>query len=424
MNIYFAGIGGVGIGPLAQIARDAGHNVMGSDLQASPVTEQLSKQGVQIAVGPNTIDFLEASHQQNPIDWFVYTAALPPTHPELKLAQRLGIKTGKRDSFLAEFIKLHNLKLIAVAGTHGKTTTTGMAIWALKQLGVPVSYSVGTTLSFGPSGFYDPHSQYFVYECDEFDRNFLHFSPDLSLITAVDYDHPDTYPTEDDYKQAFRQYVANSRQTIAWQRDLDHIGQAPTASVIALAPSTEHPQTTQFSALVGQHNRQNARLVQRGLELLSVASPAKIQAAIESFPGTDRRFEKIADNIYSDYGHHPTEIAATLQMASEISNQVFLIYQPHQNVRQHEIQPLYSDAVFAKAKAVAWLPTYLSRENPNLKILSPQELTQQLTKTQLHFADLNDDLWQLVIEYRQKGYLVLAMGAGSIDAWLRKQVRG
>jgi UDP-N-acetylmuramate--alanine ligase len=194
MNIYFAGIGGVGIGPLAEIASDAGHYIAGSDLAKTPITYQLETKGVEISYAQDG-QHLAAVHATHPLDWFIYTAALPDTHPELMKARELGIQTGKRDELISDIIRGHNLKLIAVAGTHGKTTTTGMLVWAFKQLGVPVSYSVGSTLSFGPSGRFDENAQYFVYECDEFDRNFLHFTPYLSLITSVDYDHPDTYPT-------------------------------------------------------------------------------------------------------------------------------------------------------------------------------------------------------------------------------------
>lgn len=195
MNIYFSGLGGVGIGPLTEIARDAGETVMGSDLHESLLTEELRTQGVKVNIGQDG-SFLKACHDESPLDWFVYTAALPADHAELMLAKELGIRTAKRDEFLAEFIKAHNLKLIAISGTHGKTTTTGMTVWTLKQLGIPVSYSVGTTISFGPSGAYDPQSEYFVYECDEYDRNFLHFFPYVSLLPSVDYDHPDTYPAQ------------------------------------------------------------------------------------------------------------------------------------------------------------------------------------------------------------------------------------
>ena len=176
MRIYFSGIGGVGIGPLAEIAHDAGYDVCGSDRSASPLTAALMERGIHVALDQSGT-FLQEEHNKQPFDWFVYTAALPADHPELVLAHKLGIKTGKRDELLAHIISDKNLKLVAVAGTHGKTTTTSMIVWTLQQLGIPVSYSVGSTLSFGPSGKFDPTSQFFIYECDEFDRNFLNFKP-------------------------------------------------------------------------------------------------------------------------------------------------------------------------------------------------------------------------------------------------------
>src|SRR3954468_16361308 len=124
MNIYFSGVGGVGIGPLVQIALDAGYTVQGSDATQSPLTHELQARGVTISIGQDGT-FLQACHNDNPIDWYVYTAALPDNHPELLLARQLGIKTAKRDELLARIIQEKNLKLIAVAGTHGKTTTTG-----------------------------------------------------------------------------------------------------------------------------------------------------------------------------------------------------------------------------------------------------------------------------------------------------------
>ena len=233
MNIYFSGIGGVGIGPLAQIAKDAGHTVLGSDTNEGLITSELKRSGVNVNIGQDG-SFLKEQQKIAPLDWFVYTAALPKDHPEIIAAKELGIRSGKRDEFLADFIESHNLKLIAISGTHGKTTTTGMAVWALKQLGVPTSYSVGSTLSFGPSGAYTPGSEYFVYECDEFDKNLLHFHPYLSLLTSIDYDHPDTYPTEEDYRETFRKYINQSNHTIAWSDDLRYLNQASNSSITSL----------------------------------------------------------------------------------------------------------------------------------------------------------------------------------------------
>lgn len=157
MNIYFSGIGGVGIGPLAEIACDAGYDVTGSDLNESLITKELRDRGIVINNLQDGV-FLKTQHSEKPIDWFVYTSALPDNHPELLQARELGIKTAKRDELLAYIISDKKLKLIAIAGTHGKTTTTGMMVWTLQQLNIPVSYSIGTTISFGPSGKFDPNS--------------------------------------------------------------------------------------------------------------------------------------------------------------------------------------------------------------------------------------------------------------------------
>ena len=306
---------------------------------------------------------------------------------------------------------------ILLAGTHGKTTTTGLMVWALRQLGEPVSYSVGTTLSFGPSGHYVPGSRYFVYECDEFDRNFLQFHPHLTLLTSVDYDHPDTYPTKQDYTDAFSRFLEQSEYTIMWQRDADAGVVPPRRRARVL----EDEDVQQFT-LAGAHNRANATLVATACKQLRLGSPEHIRAAINTFPGVQRRFERLGAGLYSDYGHHPVEIAATLQMARELSDHVVLVYQPHQNVRQHEIRQQYTDCM-ERAEQIYWLPTYLSREDPALPILTPQQLTEQLTnRNSVHYAELDDALWHVIQTARAEGKLVLCMGAGTIDGWVRQQL--
>lgn len=410
MRIYFSGIGGVGIGPLAQIALDAGYEVIGSDVNHSLVTAELEKRGIEIAYEQDGV-FLQA---QQPIDWFVYTSALPDDHPELMLARKLGVRTAKRDELLAHIIAEKNLKLIAVAGTHGKTTTTGMLVWTLQQLGLPVSYSVGTTLSWGPSGKFDPTSEYFVYECDEFDRNFLHFSPFLSLITSIEWDHPDTYPTEDQYFSAFSQFCTQSQQVIMWHTDAKKV--APPQNSWLLQPSDVFD-----IKLAGAHNRRNGTLVLKAVESLQ-QDASSVKTHLPAFPGVNRRFEKLAGNLYTDYGHTPAEIKATLQLARELSDHVVLAYQPHQNVRQHEIHSQYTSEIFADAEQIFWLPTYLSRENPELKILSPQTLAKNLDSSKLHIASLDDQLWSEIQNARSTGKLVLIMGAGDIDSWVRKYI--
>ena len=412
MNIYFSGIGGVGLGPLTEIALDAGFAVVGSDSKTGLMTQQLSERGVSISTDQSG-EFLRSSHAAQPIDWFVYTSALPNDHPELLAAQQLGIRTSKRDELLAHIITEKGLKLIAVAGTHGKTTTTALFVWAFQQLGIPISYSVGTTMSFGPSGKFDPSSEYFVYECDEYDRNFLQFHPYLAILPSLSYDHPDTYPTETEYNAAFREFLAQSDGSILWQHEAEVLGDIPDAWVLSQGDVVD-------VQLPGEHIRRNASLVVKAFERLGIMGD--VVSSISRFPGVDRRFEKLTDNLYTDYAVHPREIAATIAMARELNDDVTVVYQPHQNVRQHEVAALYGSEIFSQANKVYWLPTYLTRENPDLPVLTPTELAKNVPAEKLHVAELDDTLWENIQKARNRGSLVLCMGAGTIDGWIRNKL--
>ncbi|MDO4872412.1 MAG: Mur ligase domain-containing protein [bacterium] len=428
MNIYLSGIGGVGIGALAEIAQSAGHTVFGSDQKSSPMSKNLEKIGVEIEYGAQDGNFLKQKFIENGVDWFVYTAALPPNHPEILAAQDLGIKISKRDELLNEIIQEKGLKLIAISGTHGKTTATGMAIWAFQQLGIPVSWSVGATLSFGKSGFFDPKSKFFIYEADEFDRNFLNFTPAISLITSIDRDHTDIYKTEQEYFEAFVQFAAQSDFVIAWRDQHAEIFEKIHNKVILQKSEPE-------ISLAGEHNRKNATLVLEALDYLAETENLggeelheRAIEALNNFPGTDRRFEKINANIFSDYGHHPIEIRSTLELAREVAQKnnfsgVALIYQPHQNVRQVEIQAEYTPEIFENADEVLWLPTFLSRENPELQILTPAELSKQIfEKTEFFEIEgaASEKLRKRIEELEKQNRLILAMSAGSLDAWIRQ----
>lgn len=417
MHIFFSGIGGAGIGALAEIAHDAGYTVSGSDLRESLVSLELERRGIDV-VYEQTAESIAAEHAVDPIDWFVYTSALPDNHPELVFVRENNIRVSKRDEFLAEFIRDKTLRLVAIAGTHGKTTTTSLFIWAAKQLGLSISYSVGTTLTFGPSGFYDPKSEYFVYECDEYDRNFLNFEPQISLITALDHDHVDTYPTVDDYKIAFRQFIDQSAETIMYAKDYDFLQPLPDEDVEVF----DHTPTRDEIDLPGQFMRDDAFLVFEALRKIDDYDEEKLRQILSDFPGSNRRFEKLAPNLYSDYAHHPSEIAATLQKARELSDRVIVVYQPHQNLRQHDVADDYKHA-FDQASRVYWLPTYLARENPDLVVLTPNDLIAKLAKPEIaEPAELNDDLWRTTQKHLADNNLVIFMGAGPIDGWLRDRL--
>lgn len=422
MRIFFSGIGGVGIGPLAMLAFDAGHFVVGTDLAESDMTSQLKSRGALIQLGISDDAFIADQQNKAPIDWFVYSSALPKDHPEVLFAKSHGIKSSKRDEFINYLLAEKNLKLVAVSGTHGKTTTTGMLVWLFQQLGEPVSYSIGTTISFGPAAQYKKDSKYFIYECDEFDRNFLHFSPFISAVPSLDYDHTDTYPTQAAYDQAFTEFVSQSESTFLWP---------PAATQLSL---NENDQVSILDAeeklfskidLPGEHTRRNAWLAVSVVKrLFPETSLQKLVEYINAFPGTNRRFEKLAENIYTDYAHHPAEIAATIQMAKEVNSDVVIVYQPHQNIRQHEIlkEGGYKNC-FNGVRKVYWLPTYLSREYKELPVLSAEDISSSVGKgITVELAMLDDRLWQVIMEQSQRNILVLAMSAGNLDVWLRKQV--
>ena len=325
-HIYFSGIGGSGINALAHIALDCGYKVSGSDLVLNSTTTELSQRGAQISSAPSYEEIQKCNHDLK-IDWLVYTAALKPDHPHLHFAKTSNIKTSKRDEFINLIIEKFQLKLIAIAGTHGKTTTTAMLTWLFKELKLPVSYLIGSQVSFGPTGAYEKGSKYFVLECDEFDRNFLHYSPYVAALTTIEYDHPDTYPTIESYRHAFEQFINQiSFSAVTYQEYLHKSDLEASFNKIPshISYQFSDPNTTNLLnqiKLLGLHNRQNALLALTAYilaESLPKEKIAELIPKINTFPGTYRRFEKIAENVYSDYAHHPDEIRATLQLAREI----------------------------------------------------------------------------------------------------------
>ena len=403
MNIYISGITGTGMGPLALMAKAAGFTVWGSDLAKGAIYDELIKAGIEVKIGKQDGEFLR-ERLVDGVDWFVYTSALPETHAELMLAREAGVKCTKRDDFTAFLVEKLGLKMVAVAGTHGKTTTTAMIIWAALKLDLPVAYIVGTTLGFAVSGAYCSGDEYFVYEADEYDRNFLKYHPWLAVIPAISYDHPDIYPTEEDYMMAFGQFKTQSEKVIE-KSDFDENG----------------------FKLAGVVRRKDAALAAEAISAMAPEIPReKIVAILNEFPGVGRRFEKIADGIYTDYAHHPEEIAATMGVAKDEKQLhdkkgIVVVYQPHQNTRQHEVRDGYVDA-FVGADKIYWLPTYLTREDPDLPVLSPAELIDGLTnKDVAETAELSDELAERLREYAADGYLVVLMTAGPADEWLREK---
>ena len=401
MKIFISGICGTGMGPLALMAKDAGFEVCGSDLNEGVILPELKAAGIPIKIGEQDGEFLRESGAE----WYVYTSALPADALELLVAQEMGMKISKRDELIAYLVSELGLKMVAVAGTHGKTTTTGMIIWACLQLGLPVSYLIGTTLGFARSGRYYSGDKYFIYEADEYDRNFLHFHPWIGVVTVATYDHPDIYPTVEDYQAAFRQFEEQSEMVI-YGGEVD--------ARFNLAGKLRREDATTALAVIKQI------VMEGGYEI----AEEEIVRVLNEFPGVGRRFEKISLGVYSDYGHHPEEITATIRMALEQAEidglkGVVTIYEPHQNVRQQQVREGYRDA-FTGVDKLYWLPTYLTREDPELTVITPEEFIADLSNSEVgEAAEADDSLAEKLRKWRDDGYLILLLTAGPADEWIR-----
>ena len=439
MNIYISGISGTGLGPLALMAHSAGLGVVGSDLSEGAVSRELVEAGIEFETGKQNGEYLRKCFDEGKVDWFVYTSALPKDHPELVLARKLGVRVSKRDELIAYLVEKLGLKMVAIAGTHGKTTTTSMIVWVALNLGLPVSYLVGTTLPFAEAGKYDAGSEFLIYEADEYDRNFLHFYPWLSVITTVSYDHPDIYPTKLDYLQAFAKFEGQSEQVIrgrgmegaAVSKNEETLDFANKFSLAGEARRYDAGLAMQaIFEMVEEVDMQTAEknLITNGKDYAGRAIDEELVVEIlNDFPGVGRRFERIVDGVYSDYGHHPEEIAATVEMAKEEAKRtgksgVIVIYEPHQNTRQHEVFEGYKDA-FLGIEKLFWLPTYLTRENPDLEILTPKDFIASLSNEEVgEPGEMGSDLAKKLHDLHEQGKLILLMTAGPADKWLREVV--
>ncbi len=424
MHIFFSGIGGTGIGPLALVAQQAGYTVSGSDKQESLYLDYLRKHGITDIAVDQRYEAIAAAHAAHPIDWYVYSSAVAieqPDAPEFQFCREHGIRMSKRDELLSTILSEKQLKLVAIAGTHGKTTTTALSVWLAKQLGMPVGYILPAKSSFAEMGAYEAGAEYFIYECDEFDRNFLHFHPYLSLITGVDWDHPDIYPTREEYYQAFRDFISQSNDCLLWQGDAERLGMTPSETLDDSNAAIDHIK------LAGHVNRRDAWQVAQAFARLTNRSVNELVALLDAFPGVSRRFEQIAPNLFSDYAHTPEKIRGALQLGTEVAGErLVVVYEGLHNTRQHFIK---DDLVhlFDGVKQLYIVPSYLAREDPSLALLSPEGLREGLSEAsrdKTAAMTLDEELKKAITHHVENGDTVLCLtagGGGSLDEWLRQE---
>ncbi len=442
LHIHLIGIGGAGLNPIAQILHEMGIRVSGSDREVKAATQALTGRGIPV-FAPQQASNLSATGSLP--DVVLMSSAIGPDNPERESAEAAGIPTVKRDEFLP--IMLQGRVLIAVSGTHGKSTTTSMIVKVLRDAGVEAGYLIGTTMpTYGSASAGSPDCPLFVLEADEYDRMFLGLSPTVAVVTNVEWDHPDCYPTAASFHQAFDEFVDRVDQnglivSCADDEGADDLrryykgttdwvtyGRNPQADLEMrnLAACRERgfraalwwwnaPSGEIILDVPGVHNMRNA------LAAIYVARwcDVPIQRAIESlatFQGTARRFEIKGEvegiTVIDDYAHHPTEVSATLEAAHGRypDRRIWAVFQPHTFSRT-EILMEEMGRSFEGADRVLVTDIYAAREQDNGSVSSAQ-LVEASNHPAIEHVPAIQGAAEHLASRVESGDVVITLGAG------------
>jgi UDP-N-acetylmuramate--alanine ligase len=440
-RIHFVGIGGIGMSGIAEVLLNLGFEVSGSDLKATRVTERLSKLGARVFEGH------AASHLRD-AQVVVISSAIPPENLEVQEAQRLLIPVIPRAEMLAELMRLKFS--VAVAGAHGKTTVTSMIAVMLTQAGLDPTAVIGGRLDVFASSARLGKGELMVVEADESDRSFLYLLPSIAVVTNIDREHLDHYRDLNEITSAFLSFVNKvpfygavvACADAPWgerfrellpqlRRRVVTYGLDPGADVQGSSLRLQ-PQASCFEVVArakplgsftirvpGRHNVQNAlAAVAVGLEL--ELSPEQIRKGLERFHGADRRFQIKAEfegiTIVDDYGHHPTEIRATLEAARLwAAKRVIAIFQPHRYTRTLLLMDDFAHC-FQATDQVYVLDIYPASEKPIPGVTS-QRLVERMAELgfqRARYVPSEQAVIQGVLEDLRPGDLILTVGAGSV----------
>jgi len=443
-RIHFVGIGGAGMSGIAEILLQPGFDleISGCDLQASAVTRRLADElGARIEEG-HSPEHLEG------VELLVTSSAVAEDNAEVREARRRGITVVRRAEMLGELMRLKYG--IAVAGTHGKTTTTSLIGALMPEAGLDPTVIVGGRLRLQGTGARLGRSQYLVAEADEFDRSFLRLTPVVAVVTTIDADHLDTYRDLDDIRDAFVQFASRvpffGRVVVGLddpnvQRVLPRLadrrivtyGFSPQAdlSAVDLEP---HAGGTRFAVrhlqrgllgrvelpIPGRHNVANA-LAAVGVGLALRLPFEVIARGLATFEGVDRRFEQVGSwrgaTVVDDYAHHPTEVAATLEAARQTfpKARLHVVFQPHLFSRTRDQAEAFGRALLAADRAVV-TDVYASREAP-LPGVTGELVTRAATTSghrSVHYCRDWQDVPEILAAEVEPGDVVLTLGAGDI----------
>ena len=443
-HVHFIGIGGSGLSAIARLLVESGYTVTGSDTVMSSFALDLQSLGVGVREGH------DADHIVG-VDWVVRSSAIPDDNPEVVAALAKGIPVYKRSDFLGRLME--NKTGIAVAGTHGKTTTTAMLAWTLSEIGEDPSFIVGSKISGLGVNARAGKGDTFVIEADEYDRMFLGLKPKVEIVTYVEHDHPDCYPTPQDFRAAFVDFV----KLLPADGTLVACGDEPGAADIAsearrmgkkvllygaadkLGTSSDWVLAQNFKpnnkggfsfdatvagqaypvalSIPGMHNLRNALAVMAVIHVLAL-SMVKAAKALGNFSGTGRRFEVRGEadgvTVVDDYGHHPTEIAATLTgaRARYAKRRLWAVWQPHTFSRTRTLSDQFADA-FGEADEVIVTEIYRSREPA--QDYSSLEVVKKMKRSSVKFiADLSD-VMDYLVKSLQAGDVLIVFSAGDAD---------
>jgi UDP-N-acetylmuramate--alanine ligase len=444
-RIHFVGIGGIGMSGIAEVLLNLAYKVSGSDLKHSAITERLASLGAIVFEGHSAENIAGA-------EVVVVSSAIAPENPELAEAHRLHIPVIQRAEMLAELMRLKYG--IAIAGMHGKTTTTSMVAAVLAAGDLDPTVVVGGRVDAMGSNARLGKSHYLVAEADESDRSFLRLSPILAVITNIDREHMDCYRNMRDVKRAFLDFMDRvpfygmvvacnddpmlrrllpqiRRRTVTYgtRRGSDfHIKLGDRMPLIEQGKPLSHFRVAfkgqdlgEFRLHVpGVHNILNATAaiaVGVGLDI----PVEQIHSALENFRGVDRRFQlrgKAAGvSVIDDYGHHPTEIRATLAAARQCGfRKVHVVFQPHRFTRTRDLMDEFATA-FQDADTLFLLEIYAASEPP-IEGVTGEALARHIAHAgghAAHYVASFADAAQAVVAAAQEGDMILTLGAGNIS---------
>lgn len=423
MRVHFIGIGGIGVSALARFYLSNGAEVTGSDLASSEVTEDLEKLGAKISIGKN-----KKANMPRKVDLVIYSPAVQEDNVERQAAVDQGIPVKSYPEALGELTR--EFQTITVSGSHGKSTTTALVSLVLEEGYCDPTVIIGTRMQeFGNSNFRKGLGGYLVLEADEWNRSFLNYSPRYAVLTNIDAEHLDTYSDVHDVIAAFGEYlskvpehgliVANHDDKNV--RELVHRFHPRVVWYSLKDPEAE--QVKKVLRVPGEHNLSNALAAYKLGRALGIRD-GEILRALSRFNGTWRRFEfkgiKNGAYIFADYGHHPTEIQATLKAARQRFplRRIWCVYQPHQHQRLLYLWDNFVGA-FDMADVVCLLPVYdvAGRETTKAKKeVSSEKLAEALHargKRVTHLTS-HEKAKAYIESHARAGDVVLIMGAGDI----------